>query len=208
MIWPLALPEFGSKRMVPPVTLKAPCTVCKIAPRVNLIALFEGSILKAKALEGVLSVSAAPRRVHTNRHTSKQKVVMPNLGRKVSFIVTSLSWCTVAEMRCLWLRSKIALSNSIAENLALVIVRLLLNQRQSRSLCNGFRVRGREDHGNFVPPLPDFSGNVRRRCGRGRSPSCPPRMARLPYKSASLERPARRSSPAPAIDNCCAVSSR
>src|SRR6476659_1819933 len=31
--------------------------------------------------------------------------------------------------------------------------------------------------------------------GRGRSPSCPPRIASLPHVSASLERPARRSGP-------------
>jgi hypothetical protein len=31
--------------------------------------------------------------------------------------------------------------------------------------------------------------------GRGRSPSCPPKIASLPYESASLERPARRSGP-------------
>jgi hypothetical protein len=31
--------------------------------------------------------------------------------------------------------------------------------------------------------------------GRGRSPSCPPKIASLPYESASLERPPRKSGP-------------
>ena len=43
--------------------------------------------------------------------------------------------------------------------------------------------------------LPELDPALLPASGRGRSPSCPPRIAPLPYESASLERPARRSGP-------------